>query len=169
MLEIINNLQPFFKDCYRRISVREYARIIKVSPPKGSKLLYYFNKRGLLKKEKYRNYLFFYADINSKEFIDLSRLYWYDRLKDILSYLEKKLVNPAVVLFGSLSKAEAKKDSDIDLSIFAHKKELNLQSFEKKLDRGIQIFWFKSIKDIKNKELSSSIINGYLLRGNLIF
>ncbi|MEK6922594.1 MAG: nucleotidyltransferase domain-containing protein [Nanoarchaeota archaeon] len=169
MLEIINNLKPFFEDCYRRISVREYAKLIKVSPPKSSKLLYYFNREGLLKKEKYRNYLFFYANINSKEFTDLSRLYWYGRLKDFLSYLEKKLVNPAIILFGSLSKAEAKKDSDIDLSIFAHKKELNLESFEKKLGRKVQIFWFKSIADIKDKELANNIVNGYLLRGNLIF
>ena len=33
MLNIINNLRPFIEDCYRRISVREYSRLLKVSPP----------------------------------------------------------------------------------------------------------------------------------------
>jgi len=42
-----------------------------------------------------------------------------------------------------------------------------LQKFEKKLRRGIQTFWFKSLIDIKNKELANNIINGYLLNGKL--
>ena len=30
---------PFFQDCYRRINVREYSRLMKISPPTASKLL----------------------------------------------------------------------------------------------------------------------------------
>ncbi len=29
MLNILNNLEPFIEDCYRRFSVREYAKLIK--------------------------------------------------------------------------------------------------------------------------------------------
>src|SRR3989344_3325281 len=39
MLEIFNSLEPFFKENYRRINVREYARIQKISPPSASKYL----------------------------------------------------------------------------------------------------------------------------------
>jgi len=167
MLKIINNLGPFFGDCYRRISVREYAKIIKVSPPTASKLLKSYYKEGLLAREKVRNYLFFHANNKSKQFIDFSRIYWSEKLRDLLDYLEKKLTSPTIILFGSLAKAEAKNDSDIDLVIFAYKKELSLQKFEKKLKRGIQVYWFSSIGDIKNKELAKNIINGYLLSGRL--
>ena len=52
MLEIINNLAPFFEDCYRRISVREYSKIIKVSPPTASKILMEYYKEGLLKRQE---------------------------------------------------------------------------------------------------------------------
>ena len=52
MLKIINNLKPFFEDCYRRINIREYSRLMKISPPTASKLLYKFNKEGLLLIEK---------------------------------------------------------------------------------------------------------------------
>jgi len=167
MLNIINNLKPFFEDCYRRINVREYAKIMRISPPTSSKLLNYYYNQRILKKEAYKNYLFFYANSKSKEFIILSKLYWQTKLKFFLDYFEKRFVNPTIILFGSLSKAEAKEDSDIDLAIFAHKRNLNLDLFEKKIGRKIQIFWFKSFDDIKDRGLKNNIINGYVLTGKL--
>lgn len=165
MLKIINDLKPFFEDCYRRINIREYARIMKISPPTASNLLAYYNREGLLLKERYRNYVLFYANKESGEFIELSRIYWKCMLKPLVSFMEENLADPTVVLFGSLSKAEAKPDSDIDLAVLAHKRDLNVGVFEKKLKRGIQIFWFKSIGDIKDSRLANSIIEGCMLRG----
>lgn len=130
-------------------------------------MLFEFNKEGLLLTKKDRNYIFFYANKNNKVFIDLSRIYWAYVLGDLIDSLEKFLISPVIILFGSLSKAEAKADSDIDLCILAHKKEINLKDFEKKLKRKIQMFFFKSIKDINNPELASNIINGYALKGRL--
>lgn len=167
MLEIIYNLSPFFEDCYRRISVREYSRLVKISPPTASKLLEKYYRLDLLRKEKDRNYIFFYANKESKIFIELSRLYWRLSLKSLLSYLDKNLINPTIILFGSLAKAEAKNDSDIDLAVISRKKELDFTNFEKKFKRKIQIFWFDSIKKIGNKDLAKNIINGYLLEGRL--
>jgi len=168
MLRIINDLKPFFEDCYRRISVREYAKIIAISPPTASKLLSYYSSEKLLVKSRYRNFLFFSANNENKQFIDLSRIYWFERMHELIESLEKTLVSPTIVLFGSLSKAEAKPDSDVDLAVFAHKKELNYESFEKKLKRKINMFWFNSIKDIKNKELANNMINGHILKGRLL-
>ena len=81
--------------------------------------------------------------------------------------MNKNLTNPTIILFGSLSKAETKDDSDIDLCIIGHKKELNLKNFENNLKRKIQLFFFISIEDIKNKELANNIINGYMMKGRL--
>lgn len=167
MLEIINNLKPFFEDCYRRINVREYSRLIKISPPTASKMLSGFNKEGLLSAEKDRNYIFYYADKKDRTFLDLSRVYWRFRLKELADFLNKNLINPSIILFGSLSKAETKSDSDIDLCIIGHKKKLNIKSFENSLKRNIQLFFFSSIENIKNKELANNILNGYILEGRL--
>lgn len=167
MLKIINNLKPFFEDCYRRINVREYAKLIKVSPPTASKILTDYYKKDLLKKEEFRNYLFFYANKDNSIFIDLSRIYWRYRLQGFISQLEKKITNPTIVLFGSLAKAEVRKESDLDLVIFAHKKEINTKHIEKSLKRPCQLFWFKSISDVKNKELANNFINGYVLKGKI--
>ena len=54
MLNIINDLDCFFEDCYRRVNVREYARIKGISPPTASKILTNYQKEGLLFKEEYR-------------------------------------------------------------------------------------------------------------------
>src|SRR3989344_5770692 len=154
MLKIINNLKPFFEDCYRRINVREYAKIMNISPPTASKMLASYSAEGLLLKENYKNYILFYANNKDKQFIDLSRIYWSYKLKEVVSFIEKKIISPTIILFGSLSKSEVTSNSDIDLTVFANKKiEID---FEKKLKRKIKIFWFKSIKDIKNKELANN-------------
>ncbi len=167
MLKIINNLSPFFEDCYRRINVREYAKLVKISPPTASKLLDQYNKEGILNKEEYKNYLFFYANKNNRKFIDLSRIYWNEKLKELISYMEKELTNPAIILFGSVAKGEVKKDSDIDLALFSNKKIIDISNFERKLNRNIQIFWFKNIKEIESEELRNNILNGYILSGRI--
>ena len=167
MLNIINNLKLFIEDCYRRINVREYSRLMKISPPTASKILFELNKEGLLLIEKDRNYIFYYANKNNKIFVDLSRIYWNLKLGNLIDFFNKNLTNPTIILFGSLSKAETKNDSDIDICIIGHKKELNIKNFEDSLKRKIQLFFFSSIEDIKNKELANNIINGYVLEGRL--
>ena len=165
MLNIFNSLKPFFEDCYKRINVREYSRLIKISPPTASKMLLKLNTESLLIMEKDRNYLLYYANKNSKTFIDLSRIYWRLKISNLINFLNKELTNPSIILFGSLSKAEVKDDSDIDICIIEHKKEINIKEFENSLKRKIQLFFFDSLKDIKNKELANNILNGYILEG----
>jgi predicted nucleotidyltransferase len=167
MLSIVNNLKPFIEDCYRRINVREYSRLMKVSPPTASKILSEFNKEELLSMEKDRNYIFYYANKNSDIFTDLSRIYWKGKLNALISFLDENLTSPGIILFGSLSKSETKENSDIDLCVIGHKKELNLKNFENNLKRRIQLFFFDSVEDIKNKELANNIINGHILNGRL--
>ncbi len=168
MLTIFNDLEPFFQDVYRRINVREYGRLRKISAPSASKLLKNLEQEGLLLRELDRNYIFFAAHKESKLFKDLARLYWYTKMKNIglLDYLEKSFANPTLILFGSLSKAENTSQSDVDLCILTPiKKKLELKPFEKKLKRTLQIFSFPSKESIATKELATNILNGYVLTG----
>ncbi len=169
MLDIINSLTLFFEDCYARINVREYARLQKISPPTASKQLKTLREESLLKLEKEKQYFYYYANKDSDTFTDLSRIYWRLKLENagLLDFFEKELLNPVIILFGSLSKSEVKPDSDIDLAIFTPtKKELTLEKYEKNLKRKIQLFIFSSIEQNKNIELQNNILNGYKLRGD---
>lgn len=166
----MNNLKPFFEDNYRRINVREYARLLKISPPFASKILKEMEKEGLLLREKDRLFLYFVANRQNSLFLQLQRIYYAQQIEKtgLFDYFEKELVNPLIILFGSLAKGEAQNTSDMDLAIFTTtKKELEMKRFEQKLGREIQLFTFKNRKEAeKNEELFNNICNGCILRGS---
>ena len=168
MLDIFNELKPFFHDSYRRINVREYARLAKISPPSASKMLASFEKSGLRKREKERRYIYYYANRESHLFVGLSRLYWEEEFErcGLISHIERELIEPLIVLFGSFSKAEIKRDSDIDIAVFSvSTKNVRLERFEGRLGRKIQMFAYKNMEDAKSRELLNNIMNGFILRG----
>jgi len=167
MLNIINNLNIFFEDCYDEIGVREYSRLFNISAPTASKLLKNFEYEGLLKKKTYRGYLLFRANRENPILRDLSRIYWRLKLNDIFEKLRSEFHDPIIILFGSLSKLETKKDSDVDIAVISKiSKKIDLNRYEKTLGREIQLFFFKSLDEI-SKELKLNIINGYKLEGDL--
>lgn len=169
MLEIFDNLKPFLEDNYRRFNVREYARIRGISAPTASVLLSRLNKEGLLNREEERNYIYYFANKENRLFISLLRTYWLLKFEEngLIEYLEKELITPLVILFGSFSKAEVKEGSDIDVALFTpSRNKLDLGKFEKKLGRKIQLFLFKDRKDVKNGHLLSNILNGFIISGS---
>ena len=122
------------------------------------------------------------------QLVDVSGVKFYTSNRSSLSYLlEKKLFNlkiiynsglleeliskshnATIVLFGSYSRGEDTEESDIDLYI----EDINLSEkefykFEKKINRKIQLFKYKNIKFIENKELANNIINGIILNGRI--
>lgn len=167
MLNIINNLKPFFEDCYREIAVREYARETKMSAPTASKLLKNFEKEGLLKAREERRHLLFKTNRESTIMKDLSRIYWKEKFAKLIEHLNKKFYSPTMILFGSLAKLEVTKNSDIDIVLLTKiKKEINLKDFEKKLGRKIQLLNYEEIDKI-NKDFRLNILNGYILKGSI--
>ncbi len=168
MLDEINNLAPFFEDCYRWIAVREYARITKVSPPTASKLLKSYVKAGYLQSRAERGHLLFALQRENGVVIDLSRLYWKMKLQLLVEAINKRFLDATVVLFGSLNKAEVKPDSDVDIAVFSsEKKVVDAVHFEKILKRKISMQWFTSLHGIKNEHLQNNILNGTVLCGRL--
>jgi predicted nucleotidyltransferase len=72
----------------------------------------------------------------------------------------------AIILFGSASKGEDIKGSDIDLYVQCNEKKLELSKYEKKLNRKINLFFEKNF-DKLSSELKQNIINGDKLKGFL--
>ena len=127
-------------------------------------------KEGILKKLEVSKVNFYSAYRISKEFLIEKKLYNIKILfySELVSYLIEKYHNPLIIIFGSFSKGEDIESSDIDMYIETQKKEeFDLNKFENILNRKIQIFNYKNINEIKNKELSNNIINGIILNGFL--
>src|SRR3989344_3430553 len=168
MLKILNQLEPFFGDSYRSISVREYAKLVQISPPTASTLLKDFVKRGYLEQRAERGHLMFTLHPENEEVVDLNKLYWKQKLQKLIQEFQTKLTGASGILFGSLAKAEAKSNSDVDLAILApEKKTIELKSFEKSLRRKISVYWFKSLSEVKNEHLRNNILNGVFLFGKV--
>jgi predicted nucleotidyltransferase len=166
---INNDLDIFFEDTSREVSVREYARMKKMAPATASKLLKNYKKESILKMSEDKGYLIF--RLNKESFVSrkLSLIYWSLKLDDFLKDLEKFYGYPTVILFGSIEKCENLSDSDIDLVILSEKRGEfpSLGKFEKKYGREIQLFNFKSPKDISNKNLLNNVLNGSVLMGEI--
>jgi len=165
MLKKINGLAPFFEDCYREISVREYSREIGISPPTASKILKEYSNDGFLSKREHRGFIFFIINRENKILQDLSRIYWAGKLKKFFDCVEKTFPK-AIVLFGSLSKLEARKESDVDVAVFGSSKKIDIVKFEKEIGREIHVFYYDSFEKV-NKKIRVAILNGYLVRGYL--
>jgi len=165
MLTKLDKLKPFFEDNYAEIHVRAYAQLMKISPPTASSILKKFVEDGILVSRTDKRYDLYKAKREEEIFVRLQQVYWYNKLiySGTLSKLQTMYFNHPIILFGSISKAEATADSDIDVAIIGSTtKNYDFSDFEKKLKRKIQVMAFKTINDIPSN-LKNPILNGYML------
>lgn len=154
----------------QKLNQREIARHLTVTPTGIAKALINLEKNLLIKVEKNK--------IMNLNLISLNRIQKTLKLKqlenlkqlyelELTEYLEEKYPGTIIILFGSFAKGEDTTKSDIDIAIIGSKnKNINLENFEKKLERQININTYNSIKEI-NKELKENLYNGIILAGGI--
>jgi predicted nucleotidyltransferase len=171
MFKELNTLKPFFEFPTREFNVREFARLIKIAPATASNQLKQLAKDGFLKERKDRNFIFYKANLDNEAYLDAKVFYNIRKIKDsgLVDELNKFYIKPAILVFGSASSGLDTEESDIDLLILSEKdKEFQeKEKFEKKLNRGIQMFVVKNLKDLKNEHLINNILNGRILQGEI--
>jgi predicted nucleotidyltransferase len=154
----------------RYFSVREIANNLNVSPTAISKNLNLLLNRNFVSIKKSEKINLFNVQLNrdNQEVIDLKRvenlrlIY----LSGLIKFLEDKFPSSTIILFGSYSRGEDVYDSDIDLAIFRGKeKKINLNKFEKYLEREININFYNSWKIDVN--LKNNLLNGIVLSGSV--
>ena len=150
--------------------LREISRKVEVAPPSVKKYLNEFEKEKLIVKTKHRihGYPVYYANRDNEDFKFLKRMDIVMKTKEsgLIDYISESCMPDVVVLFGSASKGEDLKDSDIDLFILAKEEKLDLGKFEKILSRKINIFFSEDFSKI-SKELKNNVINGVIIKGYL--
>jgi len=152
-----------------KMSQRQIAKTLKVSPTAVSKSVRVLEKEDLIKIKKDERLKLTYVELNrdSEKAISFKRI---ENLKMIYesgldSYLEENFPGATIILFGSFSYGEDTTASDIDIAVIGiKKKEINLEKFEKLLEREIIINFYDSLKDV-NKNLRSNILRGITLTG----
>ena len=171
MFKELNILGPFFREPTREMGVREYARIQRIAPATASKDLKALEKQGYLRHRKERMLDLYKADLESWHYRDIKTYHTIRTLRSsqLLDSLDEFYLRPTIILFGSTAKGIDTENSDIDLVIISEKKKEfpRLKEFEKKLGRELQIFAVNSIKDLRNKHLMNSVLNGIVLQGEV--
>jgi len=160
----------FFVNPTIKLRVRQIERIVKVPLPSVIRYSKELTEEKVLKRDNIANIITYSADRTSKQFLFEKKLFNLQQLvfSGVVDYLIEELSNPTIMVFGSYSKGEDIEESDIDIYVQTHStKEIKLEKYEKVLQRNIQLFTYKNIKLIKNKELANNIVNGILLNGFL--
>lgn len=150
--------------------LRELSRKIKLSPPSVKKYLQEFEKQGLIitKKHRVNTFPLYYANRDNNNFLFLKKL---DNVKQInesglLNYLQDECLPDVIILFGSASRGEDVKGSDIDLFLQCKERKIKLESYELRLNRKINCFFSENFKRL-SQELKNNILNGVILQGYL--
>jgi len=150
--------------------LREIGRNIKLAPKSVKLYLDELERTNLIIQKKHRihKYPVYYANRDNNYFKFLKRLNIIRRIKEsgLLDYLEEKCMPEVIVLFGSASRGEDVKGSDIDLYLQCDEKKMDLSKYEKELDRKVNLFFENNFNKL-SEELKSNIINGDKLKGYL--
>ncbi|MBI5398054.1 nucleotidyltransferase domain-containing protein [Candidatus Woesearchaeota archaeon] len=160
--------QYFFLNPTTKLRVRQIERVVKVPLPSAIRYTKELEREGITKRSEIANVTTYSADRNSTRFLLEKKLFNIQQLflSGLVDFLIEELSNPAIVVFGSYSRGEDIETSDIDIYIETpSKKKLNLEKFERALQRKIQVFIHKNIRDVENKELANAILNGVMLHG----
>jgi len=152
-----------------KLSQREIAKLLKVSPTAVSNSIKKLRENSLINVEKTKtiNFISFNRDgqraVEMKRVENLKNLYTYG----LSDYLEEELAGATIILFGSYSMGEDTNTSDIDIAVIERKnKMIDIEKFEKILNRKININFYNSWKDI-HKHLKNNILNGITLHGSV--
>ncbi len=153
------------------LNQRAISKILKVSPTAVAKSLGELKKNKLInvKKDSLMNLNLIELNRNGKGVVELKRVENLRMIYEsgVINVLEEKFPGSTIILFGSYSYGEDTIDSDIDLAIIGCKsKEIDIEKFEKLLEKEIRINFYDNFKDI-HKNLKSNIFNGIVLAGRI--
>lgn len=162
-------LELFFDNPEDALHIREIARQTKLHPNTVLRDIGLLVKEGLLIKRETRAVTEVRANRDSELFYRLKKLYNLRKLylSEFVDFLYKEYAAPEViVLFGSYSRGEDTKKSDVDIAIVTKKQlSLDLGKFRELLKRDIQLHEISLEKVSKN--FKANLANGIVLKGYL--
>jgi predicted nucleotidyltransferase len=171
MFKELNILKVFFESTNKDFNVREIARILKIAPATASSQLKKLAKEGFLKEKRERNLIIYKANLDNDRYTDLKVYYNIRKIKEsgLIEELNKFYLKPTIVLFGSASFGLDTEDSDVDIMVLSEKDKEFTKSdkYGKSINRRLQLFILKNIKDLKNEHLINNVLNGIVLQGEL--
>ena len=152
------------------LQLREISRKIKLAPPSVKKYLQNLENQSLIIKGKSRvqGFPIYKANRDNQKFKLYKKIDLIIKIEEInlIAKIEERCMPDTIVLFGSASKGEDIQTSDVDIYVQSSEKKINLETYEKHLNRKINLFFEENFLKL-SKELKNNIINGIKLSGYL--
>lgn len=169
MLEKYNRykiLKVFLDSSTEEFGLREISRIAKIAPASTINYLKEFEKNELVRKLNKKGKPVYRAERDNENFIFYKKLSVLYELHNsgLIDYLWQKLAPKSLILYGSSAKGESVEESDLDIFVVGKEKKINLEEFEKKINKNIHLIFDHDVRNIP-KELKNNLINGIILKG----
>lgn len=167
VLRIILENSPF-----KEWHFEEIVREAKVTKAVANKWLKKYVAQGVLHtiKEKGR-FPYFTVGADNHRYRSLKRVYALEQLhkSGLLPALLSSKTAKTVILFGSISRGDWYKDSDIDIFILGDSPDFDTGIYERKLHKTIEIHLFKDREELQavRSGLLKNVINGYVVKGQI--
>lgn len=164
-------LELFFNEPSRYWHFKDIVDNAKISENRANYWLKILKKENIIVYNKIKGKMPFYtANFDNINYKNKKKIYALEQFYDtgFLNHLETLNAN-TIIIFGSFSRADWHKKSDIDLFIIGKDEKFEKAKYENKLKREIQVFTFKDKKEAKdlNPYLINNIINGYFVKGEI--
>lgn len=163
-------LEVFFNEPTKKHNLKEISNKISTAHTSIKKILITLVQDKIILQENEkrgkRQFPFFMANFNDIQFKNLKKINNLEQIysSKIIHFTEANLMPKSIILFGSYSRGEDIEDSDIDIFLETSEKIINLQKFEKKLNRKINLYFKEDINKC-SKEFKNNLINGIILEG----
>ena len=153
-------MEVYFEE-EKKFTIRELSAKTKIPKSSVQRIVFDLKKDKILSKDN--------EIIDSNIFRRKKINFYVERIvgSGLLDFLISELNPSVIILFGSISKGDSVKNSDIDIFIESFvNKELDLGKFERILKHNLQLFVESNIKNLQ-KHLFNNVVNGIKLYGSL--
>src|SRR3989338_1461431 len=167
-----NMLELFLNEPSKHWHFEELLNTAKISRPQAVLWLKEFLKKNLILKMKPKKKMPYYvANVNHSSYRIKKRVFALTQLEKtgFLNHLAQLPKAKAVILFGSLSRWDWHKDSDVDIFIYGDAEGFDYGFYRRTLHREIQLLECKDAQELNHlsKGLLRNIFEGYRIRGFL--
>lgn len=166
-------IELFFQYPTREWHFEEIVNEARIARSKADNWLKKFIKENLIKRIKKKNKMPYYISrYDSTEYKTKKKIFALNILHKagLLKHLES-LKAKTIIIFGSFTRSDWYKDSDVDIFIYGNTEGLKIAEYELKLKRNIELFICKEKKELKRlgEGLIRNIIKGDIIKGNIDF
>lgn len=167
-------MELFFENPTKEWHFEEIVKESKIARSKGDSWLKKFVKDRIIKRIKKRGKMPYYlGNYNSPEYKNKKRVFALAKLYEsgLLNHLDSLQKAKTIIIFGSVSRSDWYKNSDVDIFIYGNPEGLKIVDYELKLHRDIQLFICQNKDELikLGDGLIKNIIKGNLIKGNLDF